>query len=186
MSVAVVLVVQFLFPKDPYNGESGLGMPWWAMVLILIYTFVTSFGCCYIMAKIAQTFSGGVCILLQVLVGFLLPGHARANIVAVMLCNTITSQTLTILGDYKTALFLRVKPWKMFVAQLIGTSIGVMISVGMFFVVLDLDKTHKIRLGSGQWPAIGAVSQGLNAKIFGEQGPASILHGPLLTIVLVR
>ena len=109
----------------------------------------------------------------QVLVGFLLPGHARANIVAVMLCNTITSQvcggsggrddgqaedwglgltrlarayvmaigvsmnvsvyifchlglharpqTLTILGDYKTALFLRVKPWKMFVAQ-VGVS----------------------------------------------------------------
>ena len=27
------------------------------------------------------------------------------------------------------------------VLQLIGTSIGVMISVGMFFVVLDLDKT---------------------------------------------
>ena len=30
-------------------------------------------------------------------------------------------QTLTILGDYKTALFLRVKPWKMFVAQ-VGVS----------------------------------------------------------------
>ena len=28
-------------------------------------------------------------------------------------------QTLTILGDYKTALFLRVKPWKMFAAQVL-------------------------------------------------------------------
>ena len=44
----VVLVVQFLFPPDPHNGEAGLGTPWWAMVLILAYTFVTSFGCCYI------------------------------------------------------------------------------------------------------------------------------------------
>lgn len=51
MSVAVVLVVQFLFPKDPLNGEAGLGMPWWAMILILIYTFVTSFGCCYIYVR---------------------------------------------------------------------------------------------------------------------------------------
>ena len=51
MSVGVVLVVQFMFPADPRSGEPGLGTPWWAMLLILAYTFVTSFGCCYIMVR---------------------------------------------------------------------------------------------------------------------------------------
>ena len=51
MSVFVVLVVQFLFPRDPRSGEAGLGTPWWAMILILAYTFVTSFGCCYIYVR---------------------------------------------------------------------------------------------------------------------------------------
>ena len=44
----------------------------------------------------------------------------------------------------------------------------------LYFV--HVDKKYK-------WPAIGAVSIALNAKVFGEQGPAAILHGPLLWIV---
>ena len=125
-------------------------------------------GCPWIFASLYRPHTASL-YCMQVLVGFLLPKHARANIVAVMLCNTITSQvsvreikgrvrptikfsfasheavsalatkrvyapawigvfiiwsvpcmqTLTILGDYKTALFLRVKPWKMFAAQVV-------------------------------------------------------------------
>ena len=37
----------------------------------------------------------------------------------------------------------------------------------MFIFVLDLSEDGKIELGSAEWPAVGAVSQALNAKIFG-------------------
>lgn len=51
--------------------------------------------------------------------------------------------------------------------------------------MLQLNDEGAIKLGSAEWPAIGALSQTLNAKIFGEQGPDAILHGPLLTLVAV-
>ena len=61
-----------------------------------------------IYATTGQQFSGGVCVLLQVIMGVLVPGSARANIIAVMLCNTVVSQSMGILQDYKSALYLQV------------------------------------------------------------------------------
>ena len=121
---------------------------------------------------------------MQILAGVLVPRSARANIVAVMIVNSAISQAMGTLGDLKTALYLQVRPRAMFHAQLLGAAIGVLASASTFLVVLELNDSGKIILGSGEWPAIGAVSQALNAKIFGEQGPGAVFHGPLLYIVL--
>jgi OPT family oligopeptide transporter len=171
LSFACVCVVEFVFPK--YRGQTGIGMPIWGTVVVILYSFCCAYGCSIIYATVGQQFSGGVCILLQVLFGFLVPGSARANVIAVMLCNTIVSQSLGILSDYKTALYLQVKPRSMFFGQLLGAGIGVVVSSAVFIFVLFLNDTHRIKLGSAEWPAVGAVSQTLNAKIFGEQGPSA-------------
>ena len=102
-----------------------------------------------------------------------------------MLCNTVVSQSIGILSDYKTALYLQVRPRSMFYGQLLGAAIGVLVSSSVFIFVLYLNDTHRIHLGSAEWPAVSAVSQTLNAKIFGEQGPKAVFHGPLLVIVVV-
>ena len=44
---------------------------------------------------------------LQVIVGFLCPGNAEANIVAAAVNNAISAQTLTLLNDHRTAVLLR-------------------------------------------------------------------------------
>ena len=111
--------------------------------------------------------------MLQVLFGFLVPGSARANVIAVMLCNTVVSQSVGILSDYKTALYLQVRPRSMFYGQLLGAAIGVLVSSSVFLFVLFLNDTNRIKLGTAEWPAVSAVSQTLNAKIFGEQGPSA-------------
>ena len=182
LSLACVLVVELVFPK--YNGKSGLGMPYWGTCLVIGYSFCCAYGCALVYATVGQQFSGGVCILLQVLFGFLVPGSARANVIAVMLCNTVVGQSLGILSDYKTALYLQVRPRSMFLGQLLGAAIGVLVSSSVFIFVLYLNDTNKIKLGSAEWPAVSAVSQTLNAKIFGEQGPSAVFHGPLLWIVV--
>ena len=90
-----------------------------------------------------------------------------------MLCNTVVSQSVGILSDYKTALYLQVRPRSMFYGQLLGAAIGVLVSSSVFLFVLFLNDTNRIKLGTAEWPAVSAVSQTLNAKIFGEQGPSA-------------
>ena len=90
-----------------------------------------------------------------------------------MLCNTVVSQSVGILSDYKTALYLQVRPRSMFYGQLLGAAIGVLVSSSVFIFVLFLNDTNRIKLGTAEWPAVSAVSQTLNAKIFGEQGPSA-------------
>ncbi len=63
--------------------------------------------------------------------GSLVPGSARANVISVMLCNTVVSQAVGIMQDYKTALYLQLRSRNMFIAQLYGASIGVLISATM-------------------------------------------------------
>jgi hypothetical protein len=61
----------------------------------------------------------------------------------------------------------------MFYGQLLGAAIGVLVSSSVFLFVLFLNDTNRIKLGTAEWPAVSAVSQTLNAKIFGEQGPSA-------------
>ena len=183
LSSLCILVIQYVFPT--YKGVAGIGMPLWGTIVVILYSFCCAYGCSIVYATVGQQFSGGVCILLQVLFGFLVPGSARANVISVMLCNTIVSQSLGILSDYKTALYLQVRPRSMFYGQLLGAFIGVLVSSTVFIFVLFLNDTNRIHLGSAEWPAVSAVSQTLNAKILGEQGPSAVFHGTLLKVVIV-
>ena len=97
LSTSCILVIQCVFPT--YKGAAGIGMPLWGTVVVILYSFCCSFGCSIVYATVGQQFSGGVCILLQVVFGFLVPGSARANVISVMLCNTIVSQSIGILSD---------------------------------------------------------------------------------------
>ena len=69
----------------------------------LRYALASSFGVSVVYAATGQNFSGGCCILVQIVAGVLLPGAARANIVAVMIVNSAISQAMGTLGDLKTA-----------------------------------------------------------------------------------
>ena len=181
LTVAALLVIQLLLPS--YDGKPGLGMPFWGSALCVAYAFAASFGCALIYATSGQQFVGGAAILAQVVWGLLVPGSARANILAVMIVNVAVSQAVSVLGDMKTALYLGVAPRAMLHAQLLGALVGVLASAATYLYVLQLNDEGVITLGSAEWPAVGALSQTLNAKIFGEQGPGAILHGPLLYLV---
>ena len=56
-------------------------------------------------------------------------------------------------------MIMQVKARNMFMGQLFGAIIGVLVSATMFIYVLWLNDTKKITLGSAEWPAVGAVSQ---------------------------
>ena len=179
-AVAAVLVVQLVLPAQA--GAHGLGLPAWGTCFFILYAFISSIGSAVVYATTGQNFTGGACILGQILCGLLVPGSARANIISVMLVNTAASQALGVLTDLKTAVYLNVTPRSMFRAQLIGAAVGVCTSVSAFIGILALNDAGVITLGSAQWPAVGAESQTLNAKLFGEQGIGAILHGQFMGI----
>jgi len=43
LSLACVFVVEFVFPT--YQGKSGIGMPVWGTVVVILYSFCCAYGC---------------------------------------------------------------------------------------------------------------------------------------------
>lgn len=103
LTAAAVLVVELVLPM--YDGRRGLGMPLWGTLLCVAYAFIASYAVALVYATTGQNFAGGVCILAQIICGVLVPGSARANILAVMVINSATSQSMGVLTDLKTGLY---------------------------------------------------------------------------------
>ena len=65
LAVLAVCVIELMLPK--YEGKAGLGMPLWGTIVAILYALAAAYGCAGIYATTGQTFSGGACILAQVM-----------------------------------------------------------------------------------------------------------------------
>lgn len=182
LTVMAVMVVQFALPSLK-DGTPGLGMPVFGTIACIVYSFMASYGVGLVQATSGQNLTGPVCILLQMLMGLFVP-RPRANIVSVMICITVVSQSRALLSDLKTALYIGVRPRLVFYAQMLGALIGVVVSAAVFILVLHLNSEGHITIGSAEWPAVSASSQSLNAKIFGETGIGAVFQGSILYVLI--
>jgi len=61
--------------------------------------------------------------------GLLLPGNIIANVVVAAINNAAVAQSLSLLSDYRTGILLKIAPRVMFVTQLLGTAVGVLVGL---------------------------------------------------------
>mmetsp|Transcript_40875 Transcript_40875/g.88444 ORF Transcript_40875/g.88444 Transcript_40875/m.88444 type:complete len:466 (+) Transcript_40875:395-1792(+) len=166
---AFLLVVAKMSPHD------GDWLPWWGTLFVLIFGTLATIGLAALLATTAQSMALPSSMTVQVLFGFIMPGQGRSNILAAAINNAVVAQSLSLLTDYKMAQLMGVTPIVMMMTQLIGTGVGVVASVAVFYTVLQWNKEGIIHLGQGDTPNLGAEGTHFLAQMFGELGISKLV-----------
>jgi len=165
LSATFVYVVHYL----------DIGLPVWGTCVTISVSLMMTLALGYLVGTSGQNLAFPSSILTQLLFGFLLPGNAKANIAASAINNAITSQSLTLFNDYRTAILLAVRPRDMLAMQLWGTFLGLICSVLVYDLIMTMEQQGKIHFNKGVWANLGASGAHLNGEVFGTFGLGTIL-----------
>ncbi|KAF9114526.1 hypothetical protein BGX27_010583 [Mortierella sp. AM989] len=102
-------------------------MPWWAVLLALALAifFVLPVG----IVQAVTNQQPGLNIVTEYVIGYLLPGHAIANVTFKTYGYIVNVQALTFTADLKLGHYMKIPPRIMFMAQLISTMISGVINL---------------------------------------------------------
>ncbi|KAG0043187.1 hypothetical protein BGZ83_011745 [Gryganskiella cystojenkinii] len=177
-------------------------MPWWALLLAFAIAIVFLLPVGIVAAVTNQT--PGLNIVTEYVIGYLLPGHAIANVTFKTYGYIVNVQALNFVSDLKLGHYMKIPPRIMFMAQLVSGSISCIISLGTAMWLLNTRPgictseggqftcryTNTFYSASIIWGAIGP------ARVFGSKDGAiyspvqwGFLIGiilPLLTWVLIK
>jgi len=153
-------------------------MPWWAVLLALVIAmfFVLPVG----IVQAVTNQQPGLNIVTEYVIGYLLPGHAIANVTFKTYGYIVNVQALTFVSDLKLGHYMKIPPRVMFMAQLTSTFISGLInlSTAMWLVNTRPDictpkgypftcrNTNTFYSASIIWGAIGP------ARVFGSKDGA--------------
>ncbi|KAF8925226.1 OPT family small oligopeptide transporter [Dissophora ornata] len=103
-------------------------MPWWALLLALVIAlfFVLPVG--IIQAVTNQ--QPGLNVVTEYVIGYMLPGHAIANVTFKTYGYIVNVQALNFVSDLKLGHYMKIPPQVMFMAQLISAIISCIINLG--------------------------------------------------------
>ncbi|KAG0055591.1 hypothetical protein BGZ83_008025 [Gryganskiella cystojenkinii] len=102
-------------------------MPWWAVLLALVIAIIFVLPVGIVQAVTNQT--PGLNIVTEYVIGYLLPGHAIANVTFKTYGYIVNVQALTFVSDLKLGHYMKIPPRIMFMAQLTSTFISGLINL---------------------------------------------------------
>ncbi|KAF8934116.1 OPT family small oligopeptide transporter [Dissophora ornata] len=102
-------------------------MPWWAVILALAIAifFVLPVG----IVQAVTNQQPGLNIVTEYVIGYMLPGHAIANVTFKTYGYIVNVQALTFASDLKLGHYMKIPPRVMFMAQLVSTIISGLINL---------------------------------------------------------
>ncbi|KAF9283788.1 hypothetical protein BGZ74_001858 [Mortierella antarctica] len=102
-------------------------MPWWAVIIAMAIAifFVLPVG----IVQAVTNQQPGLNIITEYVIGYLLPGHAIANVTFKTYGYIVNVQALTFVADLKLGQYLKIPPRIMFMAQLVSTFIACIINL---------------------------------------------------------
>ncbi|KAI8345945.1 OPT family small oligopeptide transporter, partial [Mortierella sp. GBAus27b] len=102
-------------------------MPWWAVILALAIAifFVLPVG----IVQAVTNQQPGLNIVTEYVIGYILPGHAIANVTFKTYGYIVNVQALTFTSDLKLGHYMKIPPQVMFMAQLVSTVIAGLINL---------------------------------------------------------
>ncbi|KAG0321308.1 hypothetical protein BGZ99_003987, partial [Dissophora globulifera] len=103
-------------------------MPWWALLLALAIAtfFVLPVG----VVQAVTNQQPGLNIVTEYVIGYLLPGHAIANVTFKTYGYIVNVQALNFVSDLKLGHYMKIPPRAMFMAQLVSAVISCIINLG--------------------------------------------------------
>ncbi|KAF8925227.1 OPT family small oligopeptide transporter [Dissophora ornata] len=103
-------------------------MPWWALLLALAIAafFVLPVG----IVQAVTNQQPGLNIVTEYVIGYMLPGHAIANVTFKTYGYIVNIQALNFVSDLKLGHYMKIPPQVMFMAQLVSSIISCVINLG--------------------------------------------------------
>ncbi|KAF9275129.1 hypothetical protein BGZ68_000110 [Mortierella alpina] len=158
-------------------------MPWWALILAMMIAvfFVLPVG----IVQAVTNQQPGLNIVTEYVIGYMLPGHAIANITFKTYGYIVNVQALNFVSDLKLGHYMKIPPQVMFMAQLVSSVFSCIINLGTATWLIKTRpnvctpegypftcrSTKTFYSASIIWGAIGP------ARVFGNKDGA--LYGPV-------
>ncbi|KAK2390768.1 oligopeptide transporter [Trifolium repens] len=142
--ILVVNIALIIFICEYYN--ESLQLPWWGVLLAcaISITFTLPIGIIY--ATTNQ--EPGLNIITEYIIGYMYPERPVANMCFKVYGYISMSQALTFLQDFKLGHYMKIPPRTMFMAQVVGTFISVLVYTGTAWWLMesipDLCDTSKL------------------------------------------
>ncbi|GJJ72157.1 hypothetical protein EMPS_04514 [Entomortierella parvispora] len=110
-------------------------MPWWALLLAFCISIIFLLPVGVVQAVTNQ--QPGLNVVTEYLIGYLLPGHAIANVTFKTYGYIVNVQALSFVGDLKLGHYMKIPPRVMFMAQLVSAIISCIINLGTATWLID-------------------------------------------------
>ncbi|KAF9435350.1 hypothetical protein BGZ76_006458 [Entomortierella beljakovae] len=168
-------------------------MPWWAVILALAIAAIFVLPVGIVQAVTNQ--QPGLNIITEFVIGYILPGHAIANVTFKTYGYIVNVQALTFTSDLKLGHYMKIPPRIMFMGQLLSTLIAGLVNLATATWLVDTRpnictpqgypftcrNTKTFYSASVIWGAIGP------ARVFGNKDGAlysKVLYGFLVGAIL--
>ncbi|KAI9597038.1 oligopeptide transporter [Syncephalis fuscata] len=114
----------------------GIDLPWWGLILAVALAAIFIIPVGIITAVTNQT--PGLNIITELIIGFILPGRAIANVTFKTYGYISMYQGIVFLGDLKLGHYMKIPPRHMFIAQSVGTIIAGLVNLGTAYLMFNL------------------------------------------------
>jgi putative OPT family oligopeptide transporter len=116
--------------------------------------------------------------LTQILMGLLAPGRPVLSLTSGGLVSGVASQTYQMMQSFKAGHLLRSSPRRLFIAQLLGMGVGLVVVVPVYWIL-----TRAYRLGSAAMPAAAPLSWKATAEVV-QNGAAAMPHSAVVAALV--
>ncbi|CAN6564707.1 unnamed protein product [Malus baccata var. baccata] len=123
LGILVVNIALILFACQYYN--ESLQLPWWGVLLACAIAILYTVPIGIITATTNQ--QPGLNIITEYVIGYLYPEHPVANMCFKVYGYISMTQALTFLADFKLGHYMKIPPRSMFIAQVVGTIVAVIV-----------------------------------------------------------
>ncbi|KAK3022785.1 hypothetical protein RJ639_046887 [Escallonia herrerae] len=121
--ILVVNIVVIIFACEYYNDS--LQLPWWGVLLACAIAISFTLPIGIIVATTNQ--APGLNIVTEYIIGYIYPGRPVANMCFKVYGYISMTQALTFLQDFKLGHYMKIPPRAMFMAQVLGTVLSVIV-----------------------------------------------------------
>lgn len=148
--ILVINIALIIFSCQYYN--SALQLPWWGVLLACAIAMFFTLPIGIIQATTNQ--QPGLNIITEYVIGYLYPERPVANMCFKVYGYISMTQALTFLADFKLGHYMKIPPRAMFIAQVVGTIVSVIVyTLTAWWLMGDIPNlcdTTKLPAGS-QW-----------------------------------
>ncbi|CAG8758232.1 9793_t:CDS:10 [Dentiscutata erythropus] len=152
---------------------TGANLPWWGVLLAVVLAVVMVLPIGIIQA--ISNWQLGLNVMTELVCGFLLPGYPIANVYFKTYGYRSLTQCLLFIQDLKLGHYMKIPPRSMFIAQIWGTIIGIIVNYWTLNIIINTKRSYIDGTEAdptGQWAGLKPEIFNTASIVWGLIGPA--------------